>query len=99
MGTRKPKPEEGPGGDGLTDAQRELLELEDFVKDAIVTRMCEDKMLATVLDIATASITEGRPLYASVLDEPIFYRRYIKHWIEEGLKEALEIAKATKQTS
>jgi len=97
MGTGQPKPDEAAGGDGLTDVQRELIELEEYIKDAIITRSGDDRMLAIVLDIVLSSIADGRPLYPNIFDEPIFYRRYIKPWIEEGLREAAKIAEVTKQ--
>jgi hypothetical protein len=35
-----------------------------------------------------ASILENRPLFLTILEEPVFYRRYFRKWVEEGMEEA-----------
>ena len=76
----------------------ELLgELEDTVKDAILTDDYEDAVLTRLIEITLASITEKRPLFPSILDEPEFYRRYFRRWVEEGMQERIQERGAQEQ--
>ena len=62
-------------------------ELEEQVKDAILLET-DDIVLAQLIELTAASITDGRPLFPTLLDEPQFYRVFFRRWVEEGLKEA-----------
>ncbi len=84
MGTGTPK-----SNDGETAREQRLRELEDLVKDAIYTETSDDPVLLKLIEITVTSITENRPLFpGSPLNEPSFYRRYFKRWVQEGLEEA-----------
>jgi hypothetical protein len=41
--------------------------------------------LELLIDLALES--EKRPLYPSTIEEPYFFRRYIKPWILDGINE------------
>ncbi len=76
----------------------ELLgELEDIVKDAILTDNYEDPVLTRLIEITLASITEKRPLFPTVLEEPEFFRRYFRRWVEEGMQERIQERAAQEQ--
>lgn len=84
MGARTPKSEEGGAF-----RERRLAELEDIVKDAIYTETSDDPVLLKLIEITMISITENRPLFSgSPLNEPAFYQRYFRRWVQEGLEEA-----------
>ena len=83
MGQRIPKREEVFG------------ELEDTVKDAVLVGS-SDAILMDLLDLTIASINERRPLFQCVLDEPAFYRKYFKRWVEEALEEYARMKKVEK---
>jgi len=61
--------------------------MEEAVKDAILTATTDDPYLAVLIDLTASSIHEDRPLYPNLRDEPLFYRKYIKRWVREGLDE------------
>ncbi len=83
MGTGTPKSSEGE-----TTRERRLRELEDIVKDAIYTETSVDPVLLKLIEITMTSITENRPLFpGSPLEEPSFFRRYFKRWVQESLEE------------
>ena len=78
MGRAAPKSAEIIGG------------LEDVVKDAILTDNFDDPVLTRLIEITLASITEKRPLFPSILDEPEFYRSHFRRWVEEGMQERVK---------
>ena len=87
MGTGDPKSDEcGLAGDRVT-----LTELEDEVNDAVLTETTEDPVLAFLIEVTMASIETSRPLFSNLWDEPIFYRRHFRKWVEQGLREAAKI--------
>jgi hypothetical protein len=65
------------------------------VKDAVLTGECDDPILQGLLEITIASINDSRPLYATLLEEPAFYRKFFRKWVVEGLKERSEAREAT----
>ncbi len=83
MGSRGPK----------RPVDQVLEELEDEVSDAILTGYTEDKVLKILIDVTTASVQSGRPIYENPLHEPIFYR-WFKGWVAGGLEEAAALEKA-----
>lgn len=83
MGTEPPKSEDDPGKGRIADL---LEELEDAVKDAILTTT-DDPILSILLEITLNSLVTHRPLFDNPLEEPIFYRRHFVKWVEEGLQE------------
>lgn len=90
MGTRPPKSTE--------DLQRlsdTLSEMEDAVKDAILTGATDDIVLSYLIEIASYSKFTDRPLFPNPLMEPIFYRRYFYRWVVEGLAEKEKTDTAT----
>ena len=70
-----------------------MAELEEAIKDAVITRP-EDPILAILLEVTMASVQDGRPLFPNPLEEPLFYRKYFRRWVLEGLKESADLAKA-----
>ncbi len=89
MGAGPPKSEEDLGK--LRDL---LAEMEDAVKDDILSGEVNDLVLSNLIEIVTYSKVTGRPLFASPLDEPAFYRRYFARWVEEGLEEKRKVEQA-----
>ncbi len=88
MGARRPKLsiEEAQG------AKEELFaEIEENVNDAILTSHTEDTILALLIEITTVALVENRPLFSNPLDEPIYYRRFFKKWVQDGLNEAVKL--------
>jgi hypothetical protein len=86
MGTRGPK----------RTREERLEELEEAVNDAILAETTTDRVLSLLLELTITSITEERPLFPNPLDEPLFYKRHFRKWVEEGLREAADIQKAMK---
>lgn len=64
--------------------------MEEQVKEAL-SGESRDFHLGALLEITVLSIREGRPLFPSILDEPVFYRRHFKRWVEEYIEEETAI--------
>ena len=64
-----------------------LAGLEEAVKDFILTGEGDDAVLRLLVELTAASITEGRPLFPNPLEEPAFFRKWFKLWVQEGLLE------------
>jgi hypothetical protein len=95
VGTGHPKSDEcGLAGDRVT-----FTELEDEVNDAVLTETTEDPVLAFLIEVTMASIETGRPLFSNLFDEPIFYRRHFRKWVEQSLREADQIRKIQETTA
>jgi hypothetical protein len=62
--------------------------MEEAVKDALLTGECEDHVLGLLIEMTASSISEERPLFENLKSEPIFYRKYFKKWVQEGLQES-----------
>ena len=71
----------------------QLGELEEAVKDHILTGD-GDPVLRVLVDLTAASITEERPLFPNLLEEPAFFRKYFKSWVREGLLERAKLQAA-----
>jgi hypothetical protein len=76
LGTTPP-----PAGE---DRERILGELEDYVKDALLVGT-DDYVLNIVIDLVMAE-RDGKPLF-NPIDEPFFFRRFVRPWILTGIKE------------
>lgn len=61
--------------------------MEDYVKDAILVNEFSDLVLLRLVNITMRSIISGRPLFQSVLDEPVFFRDYFQTWVQEAMEE------------
>ncbi len=87
------------GSDPPKSSQRDELycELEEHVKDAILTGEIGDPVLASLLELAIHSILNDRPLFANLLEEPAFYRRYFYRWIKEGIEEVRKVNEAAEK--
>jgi hypothetical protein len=74
-----------------------LEELEDSIKDAILTGSTPDPVLSVLLEITINSVTTGRPLFDNPLKEPAFYRRKFYPWVKEGIEEYRKVQAGDKQ--
>ena len=52
-----------------------------------------DASIGLIVELTVAAIQEDRPLFPNPIDEPIFYRRYIKRWVREELEQNTAIAR------
>jgi hypothetical protein len=79
----------------LTGEEPSILEqMEEAVKNCLHGEN-SDKVLVLIIEMVIASIQSERPLFPSLLEEPVFYRRYLRKWVEEELE--LEQAMLKKQ--
>lgn len=62
------------------------------VKDAILLNEFDDLVLLRLIEMTVASIRSGRPMFPNVLDEPAFFRKYFRAWVEEALDERDRLA-------
>ena len=46
----------------------------------------EDKVLSSLVEMTIIDI-DGQPLFASPMDEPLFYRRHFRAWVSGALLE------------
>ena len=70
-----------------------LDEMEETVKIA-VRDGSDDPTLDLLVEMTLASILEKRPVFASLAEEPLFYRRYIVRWVKEALDEEAALRNA-----
>lgn len=61
--------------------------MEDQVKDAILDGVSPDAVLDHLVALTLSEILRGKPLFSSPLDEPYFYQKHFRRWVEEGLEE------------
>ena len=66
--------------------------MEEHVKDAILVNEFHDLVLLRLVEITVALDHSGRPLFSSVLEEPVFYRKYFQVWVHEALEERKKMA-------
>ena len=69
--------------------------MEDQVKDAIITGS-GDLILSLLIELTLRNVQEGVPIFNNALDEPVFWRRYFRQWVQEGINE-LEIVQMNEQ--
>ncbi len=74
-----------------------LGELEEAVKDFILTGEGEDPVMRLLVDLTAASITEERLLFPNPLEEPAFFRKWFKVWVREGLVERGKLQQAQQE--
>lgn len=71
--------------------------MEEAVEEAMLTEHSDDPVLPLLIGLAVTSITEIRPLFPNPFDEPVFYRRYFRKWVESGLEEVSKIQTALEE--
>ena len=88
-------PFSGDGGDagGITAL---LEEMEDDVKDAILTGATKDTVLDKLILFTMRVVVEDRHIAQNPLEEPAFFERYFKKWVADGIKE-LETTRKEKE--
>jgi hypothetical protein len=52
----------------------------------------DDRTLGLLVELTVCSIREKKPLFTSIQDEPVFFRRHFRRWIEEFEEEEAAIA-------
>ncbi len=67
--------------------------MEEEVKIA-VRDGSDDPALGLLVEMTLASILEKRPVFPSLAEEPLFYRRYIYRWVKEALDEEAALRNA-----
>ncbi len=70
-----------------------LDEMEEQVKIA-ARDGSDDLTLNLLVETTIASILEKRPLFPSIAEEPLFYRRYFYRWVKEALDDEAALRKA-----
>lgn len=60
--------------------------MEAVVKESIYSGSVDDPSLALLLNLSAKEILSQRYMFPNPLDEPVFYSRYFKRWVEEGIK-------------
>jgi hypothetical protein len=50
----------------------------------------EDKSLRIIIEMVLTEKRDGRPIYSTLLEEPVFFRM-IRNWILEGLEDLQKI--------
>ena len=61
--------------------------MEDKVKDAILDNTSDDIVLDHLVALTLNEVLRGKPLFVSPLDEPYFFQKHFRRWVEEGLEE------------
>lgn len=68
-------------------------DIEDYVKDAIVSEDFSDPVFALLFDLVIEARVTKRHLFENPLTEPLFFRRYFLKWIDEAIEEKKKIEK------
>ena len=63
-----------------------LADLEDEVRKAVEDGT-DDLVLAKLVEITIRSIHTERELFGDLLNEPAFYARYFRPWVQSALEE------------
>ena len=63
-----------------------LAQLEEEVRNA-VTDTTDDMVLARMIEITIRAIQTKRELFDNLLEEPVFYVRHFRPWVETALVE------------
>jgi hypothetical protein len=66
----------------------------EYVKDAILMNEFRDLVLIRLIDLTVTAERTGRPLFSTLLEEPVFFRKYFQVWIREALEERDRLASA-----
>ena len=72
---------------GVDPLLERLEEMEDGVKDAILTGATEDGVLDKLISITMRMVVQDRHIAQNPLEEPAFFARYFKGWVAAGMKE------------
>ncbi len=59
----------------------------DYVKDAVLANEFHDLVLLRLVELTISAERSGRLLFSSLLDEPVFFRKYFQEWVHEALEE------------
>jgi len=70
LGTCRPK----------RDVEAVLQDMEAAVSDAFTLKTTDDPVLAVLIQIATVSVNENRPVYPNPLHEPVLWRHF-RRWV------------------
>ena len=73
--------------DGINTLQARLEQMEDEVKDAVLTGATEDRVLDKLILFTMGIVVEGRHIAQNPLEEPAFFERQFKRWVADGVKE------------
>lgn len=66
-------------------------ELENIVKDAIVSGVTDDGPLDFLISLAIQTAVDGVQAAKTLLEQPHFYTNYFVPWVKEGLEERHKI--------
>jgi hypothetical protein len=64
--------------------------MEEAVSDAFALKTTDDPVLAILIQIATVSVNENRPVFPNPLHEPVLWR-YFRRWVADGIAAARKI--------
>lgn len=67
--------------------------MEEAVKVA-VKEGTDDMALSLLVETVLASINEKRPVFSTIAEEPLFYRRFFYRWVKEALEDEAALNKA-----
>lgn len=72
--------------------------MEDAVKDMVLGDLpYDDPILEQLVRLTLLEVVRGHRLYQSPLDEPYFFQRHFKTWVEEGLVEYQKVKEIEEQ--
>ncbi len=94
MGTAAPKRFEISDPEVWGRERIDLIEMEEHVKDAILTDEFSDLVLLRLVDLTITAIQEERPLFPNLLEEPAFYRKNFRLWVREAMEERKALEQA-----
>lgn len=66
--------------------------MEEYVKDAMLVNEFQDLVLLRLVELAVTAIRTERPLFPSIIQEPVFFSKYFQVWIREALEERDKLA-------
>ena len=70
-----------------------LEQMEDTVKEAVMNGT-EDVVLSLMIETAISSFQTGQPIFSTLSEEPLFFRRYFKRWVREAMADIAALKKA-----
>ncbi len=79
----------------IEEPYEELLENFEAEVKAALGGDGHDAVLNSIISLTLASIDEERPLFTSILDEPVLWKRHFVRWIKEYLEEEDVVRRAT----
>ena len=72
--------------------------MEEAVSDAFTLKITDDPVLAILIQIATVSVNENRPVYPNPLHEPVLWRHF-RRWVVNGIAAAAKIDKILEEAA